>query len=135
MAVGSVTETLYEIGNVKVLKMAVTANSSDGLLADHAVTSSLPQSGFRVIKLVTNPGSTKPDDNYDITLKDSLGIDILQGLGVNRDETNTEETPIVYSGTSLHPVVAGYETLTLGFSGSTKNSATFDAYVTFALGV
>ena len=64
-----------------------------------------------------------------------MGVDILQGLGVYRDETNTEETCIVYSGTSLHPVVAGYETLTFGFSGSTKNSAAFDAYITFALGV
>jgi hypothetical protein len=54
-----------------------------------------------------------PTDNYDITLVDQDGIDRLQGLGANRDITNSEAAPIVYSGTAINPVVEVNETLTL----------------------
>lgn len=43
-----------------------------------------------VLALVTDPGATAPTDNYDITITDADGYDVLQGAGANRDTANTE---------------------------------------------
>lgn len=44
-----------------------------------------------VYMVITDPGTTAPTDDYDITLTDSNGIDIMGGELLNRDETNTEQ--------------------------------------------
>lgn len=40
----------------------------------------------------TDPGSTKPTDDYDITIVDEYGLDIYGGTLGNRDETSPEQT-------------------------------------------
>lgn len=45
-----------------------------------------------VIALLTNPGATAPTDDYDITITDADGYDVMQGAGANRDTLNTEQT-------------------------------------------
>ena len=62
---------------------------------------------------VTSSMFDAPTDNYDITLLDANGFDRLQGLGANRDITNSEVAPIVFSGTSINPVVTYDDVLTL----------------------
>lgn len=64
-----------------------------------------------------------PTDNYDITLVDGDGIDRLQGVGVNRDVTNSEEGVIVFASTSEHPVVDIAETLTLTVANNSVTRA------------
>jgi len=49
-------------------------------------------------KLVTNPGTTAPESNYDITITDEDAVDILVGTGANRHTSNTE---------TVYPTVAG----------------------------
>jgi len=44
----------------------------------------------RVGRFVTNPGATAPSANYDITITDDDGVDILNGAGANRHTSNTE---------------------------------------------
>lgn len=44
----------------------------------------------KVLALVTDPGATAPTDNYDITITDAEGYDVMQGAGANRDTANTE---------------------------------------------
>lgn len=46
----------------------------------------------RVIAAVTIPGASPnaPTDNYDVTVSDGDGHDVLLGNGIDRDETNTE---------------------------------------------
>lgn len=46
----------------------------------------------KLISLTTIPNDSDaaPDDNYDITAVDALGIDVLLGQGMNRDTANTE---------------------------------------------
>ena len=46
--------------------------------------------GGCIAKVVTNPGSTAPTDNYDITLTDSDGVDLMGGELANRDTANSE---------------------------------------------
>jgi len=41
-------------------------------------------------RFVTNPGTTAPEDNYDITITDEDSLDILNGAGANRHTTTTQ---------------------------------------------
>jgi hypothetical protein len=64
----------------------------------------------RLSKVVFNPGTAAPTDNYDVTLLDTNGVDVLQGLGANRDTANTETVvpaieQLVGATTALLPVV------------------------------
>lgn len=43
-----------------------------------------------VVALLTDPGTPAPTDNYDITITDADGYDVMQGAGANRDTANTE---------------------------------------------
>lgn len=44
----------------------------------------------RVGRFVTNPGTTAPESNYDITITDEDSLDILNGAGANRHTSTTE---------------------------------------------
>jgi hypothetical protein len=78
-----------------------------------------------ILRYTTNPGSAAPTDNYDTTLTDADGYDVLGGDGVDRDTANTESfVPVILGGdgTTVFPVVvAGTLTLTIANAGSAKN--------------
>lgn len=117
---GTVTTTHRALGGqVRRLIFAVTADAAAASVPDTV----LPSIEGRLLALVTNPGATAPTDNYDITLEDADGADRLQGVGANRDTANTEQAPIVYTGTSIHPPVDADETLTLKIANNAVNSA------------
>ncbi len=87
--------------------------------------------GF-LMKAVTDPGSTAPTDNYDITIKDkSDGLaDALNGTLVDRDTANTEQAyPIGGSGTV--PAWFQPDTYTFALSGNSVNSASGDVWLYF----
>lgn len=44
-----------------------------------------------VLFVVTKPGSTAPTDNYDLTIVDADGVDIMGGELANRDTVNSEQ--------------------------------------------
>lgn len=84
-----------------------------------------------LVKATTNPGSAAPTDDYDITLTDEDGVNILtacQSTLANRDTSNSEEryflvldaagTPLAQS---VHPVVCGAITVTVANAGDTKS--------------
>ncbi len=116
----SVVQTYYDTGFVKRVDLAVTFDTGDGSFMATALTKKID--GF-LVKIQTNPDGS-PTDNYDITLPDANGIDALQGAGVDRDTTNSEEAQIVYAGTGNHPCVCLNDTLTLTITGNTDTSAT-----------
>lgn len=59
-------------------------------------TIKLPLISGRIVELITNPGATAPDANYDVTLVSSrMGHDLLEGLGADRHTSSTESTMIV----------------------------------------
>lgn len=83
-----------------------------------------------LIKGVTDPGDG-PTDNYDITVTDEEGLDVLavcqSGLS-NRDTTNSEQVYFLVldaAGTplaqSVHPVVSDALTVTVANGGSVKS--------------
>lgn len=67
-------------------------------------------------------------------LFDQSGHDLLEGVGLNRDQAATEHAVIVYSGTSLHPVVDETDTLTLRLDGNLVASAQVEVTLYYALG-
>lgn len=69
----------------KVVKVEWTA-AANGSKA----TGVIPAMKGHLKVIVTDPGATAPADNYDLTLIDQYGIDVLGGGGLDRDTTNTE---------------------------------------------
>ena len=118
---GTVVETHGRpVGAIGVVTLTCVGDAADGSFPATALATKI---GGRIVALETNPGSTAPTDNYDITLPDAEGDDVLQALGVNRDTANTEKVAIVYSGTSLHPIVAGSDVLTFTIANNSVNDA------------
>jgi hypothetical protein len=79
-------------------------------------------------KVTTDPGSTAPTDDYDITLTDdTTGADLLGGEGADRDTANTEEV-VPKIGNAYAGNVA-FTSFTLNLSGNTANGATGTVYV------
>jgi hypothetical protein len=65
---------------------------------------------------------------------DQNGIDVLLGLGMNRSAVASEQTLLIYSSTSLHPVVDETDTLTLVITGNSVASASVGIDLYYALG-
>lgn len=109
---GTVTATEAVHGSVK--KIAFAWTSSAGGAADGASTH--PFDG-KVIGLTTIPdGVDAPTDNYDVTVKDGDGHDVLLGAGANRDTANTEYV----AEASLGAVAASLLTLGVANAGAAK---------------
>jgi len=75
-----------------------------------------------VCLVVTNPGTTAPTDNYDITLTDEDGIDIMGGQLANRDTADSESAvPKIGTVYGCRPIDG---TITLNITNNSVNSAT-----------
>lgn len=120
MAGSSVTETVVQVNSdVKYIDFDWVADDTDGSVP---TTDSVHVADGYVILVVTDPGTTKPSDNYDITLKDSLGVDVMGGALDNRDDTLTEQAVPTIGSAQGGRYVAGV--LTFGLTGNTVNDAT-----------
>lgn len=88
-----------------------------------------------LIKVVTDPGSTAPSDNWDVVLTDDEGVDLSVHLSdaaiaalIARDTANSEETYLPLedeAGTArigLWPVVCGPLTVSLANAGNAKTA-------------
>jgi len=87
MAAQSVTIEESQIGNVCRIKWSWTS-ATGGTVTSPTVSSYYGE----VLALLTDPGATAPTDNYDITIEDPDGYDVMQGAAANRDTANTEQT-------------------------------------------
>jgi hypothetical protein len=96
-----------------------TADDADGSVDSKATDGSVH--GF-ITRVVTDPGSTAPTDDYDITLSDSDGADVLGGEGADRDTANSEQI-IPKLGNAYGPCRVD-SVLTLAVSNNSVNSAT-----------
>lgn len=102
------------IGSVR--KVLWTWTSGTG--AEGGTVTSTTTAAFdgKVICLITDPGSTAPTDNYDITITDVDGIDVLLGAGANRDTANNEYV----ADASLGAVASSKLTLNITNAGDAK---------------
>ena len=101
--------------NLKVVSVAFTADSADASVPNTTLAGLFG----KLVRTITNPGSTAPTDNYDVKLlsPDDSTADVLAGADADRDTANTEtinhSTPIELRGD-----------YTLQVSNNSVNSAT-----------
>jgi hypothetical protein len=77
--------------------------------------------GYSLHSMATVPGSPAPTDNYDITIEDVDGIDVLGGAGMNRDTANAERVMPLY-GSTPHPTPINGK-LTIKIANNAVNGA------------
>ena len=90
MAAGSVVITEEVFGTVKKIKFAWTAGTVGEAGTASGQTTKVYSGKILGLATVPGTGGDQPDDDYDITVADEDGMDVLMGGGANRDETNTE---------------------------------------------
>lgn len=94
----TITETsgnYPELQKLRKVKWAWTADSVTGAIVDSTTAGEVNKTTYKytgeIVRLITNPGSTAPTDNYDVTILDDDGYDVLMGGGADRDTANTEQ--------------------------------------------
>jgi hypothetical protein len=109
------TVTTAETTYTSVKKVVFSWTSTAGGVADGTTTAAY--SGA-LIGLTTIPAAAgaAPTDNYDITVVDADGHDVLLGTGTDRDTANTEHV----AGTSLAGVAGSALTLHVTNAGASK---------------
>ncbi len=107
MATGSYgTPTHKETGNINTVSYTWTA--AGGVVAQtktEAATAGVPaiKGQIQRVLLIPDEGGTQPDDNYDATLLDDDGFDILDADGTDMSEDRPGDdlrqlTPVVFDG-------------------------------------
>ena len=106
------TETTHT--SVRKIVAAWTSDNATGAVEG---TTSFPYDG-QIIGLTTIPGAAgdAPDDNYDVTITDAGGHDVLLGAGLNRDTANTEHVTV----TSMAGVAGSKLTVSVAAAGNSK---------------
>lgn len=106
--------TVEEFGFFGVCKVKWSWTSTAGGVADLATNKSYYG---EVVAVVTDPdGTAAPSADYDITITDVEGYDVLQGAGADRSDTTTEtEVPAAKS------VAFGKLTLNVTNAGNAKS--------------
>jgi len=118
---GTITQAHYKGDHINRLEFACTADAEDASFPDTVITT--PIEGW-LTDIEANPGTTSPTNNYDITIEDGEGHDVLEACGANKPMVLTHKTRIIYSGENLHPIVDRNDTLTLKIANNSVNSAT-----------
>lgn len=118
LAASSVTSDIGHAGDkVDVMTFDWTADT------DGSVTSTASDDAARgyVFLVITDPGSPAPTDNYDITLTDSYGVDVVGGVLADRDTANSEQ--VAPSVGSVYGSRFVHGELTLNISNNSVNGA------------
>lgn len=81
---------------VKTVSVSWTSASNGTVSEAFSQTDMAYIRGYMLCGMLTDPSASAlaPDDNYDITLKDATGYDLLGGMGADRDTANTEYVPV-----------------------------------------
>lgn len=126
-AAGTVTQTWTDVtGDTKSLLLTWTGDSSSGSVP--ATTSERAIDGY-IILVITNPGSTSPTPDYDITLTDDDDVDVMGGQLMNRDASSTEQI-IPKVGNIIGPRwVSGYMTLNLSNNSVASATGTIEIFI------
>ena len=133
MAADAMTVTMedHPLENLRVVK--VTWTDSPALTPESQSSgANVFTNGWYLFKAQTIPGTAaaQPDDNYNITITDAEGVDLMGGELANRDDTNAEEAvPKIDGVYGPQPVISA---LTVTVTGQTNTSGTGELYLFFA---
>jgi hypothetical protein len=115
-------------GSIRRVLIDFTTDDTSG-----SVTCTTQKISGELIKIVTDPGSAAPTDNWDVVLTDDEGVDLSVHMDdvaiaalIARDTTNSEETYLPLEDTAgtarvgLWPVVCSPLTVTVNNAGNSK---------------
>lgn len=110
---------------IEVVTFTWLANTTTGTVPATSTSGTWPhprrQKAGCIAKVVTNPGSTAPTDNYDITLTDADDVDLMGGELADRDTANSE-VAVPKIDTTFGCVVVT-DPFTLNISGQSVSAA------------
>lgn len=91
----STTLPSYVKSGLQMVTFTWTSNSSGAVTNNDAVVYG------KIVKVAFDPGdgATSPTANYDVTISDSLGSDLLLGLGANKSQSAVETLNFVQNST------------------------------------
>lgn len=125
MAGSAMTFAYDETGPINRIIVAWTSDDTTG-----AVSGTTKKISGSLVRVVTDPGATAPDDNYDIVLTDEESLNLLAGCAddlVDRDTATTEELYLFllnYDATPLSmpvfPLVSDIITIAVTNAGNSK---------------
>lgn len=115
----SQTQDHFALGGVHRLEISWTAHT-DG---SYTSFSTRAINGI-IIGVLTDPGSTAPQANYDITLKNSYGLDVMGDALADRSATATEYIQPYNAVQNNYPSMPNHGALTLDISNNNVNGAT-----------
>ena len=106
------------LGSVKKVKCTWTSNAT----GDASGSTTHGYSG-QFLGLITVPGTAgnQPSDNYDLTVTDSDGVDLLMGGGLNRSNATTQ----FIKQADMAGVASDKLTFTIAGAGDTKKGAVY----------
>lgn len=82
-----------------------------------------------IIAVETDPGTTAPTDNYDITITDSKTCDIMGGALANRDTANTERAYALSGSVVVAAPTTGILTIRVTSGSNQVKNATVRLYI------
>jgi len=117
----------------KMAKKIITLTCTGGTAGEAGTVpnTTLPANiikGWYLYSAETNPGAGPPDANYDIVINDADGVDVANGLLMNR-HTSTTELVNLGMGVYGYPLITG--ALTIVQTNQTTASAVWVITLTF----
>ena len=116
---GTITISVSKVNqNLERIRFTCVGDASDGSFPE-------TQTGFtvqgKVLMGLSNPGAPAPTADYDISINDEAGCDIMGGEMTDRSQTVSEQVmPLIGSGYDKRPV---NDKLTIAITGNAVNSA------------
>tara|TARA_R110000824_G_scaffold4035_3_gene19182 strand:- start:2425 stop:2808 length:384 start_codon:yes stop_codon:yes gene_type:complete len=114
---GTITTTVTKNGALSKYKMDWLSDASGDVDVD-----AIPmiQGEIQSVHYFPDAGGTQPSDNYDLTMADSFGVDILTGTGANLSQT-TDTYAVPALSTYFKVVIeAGSYDLVVANAGNAK---------------
>lgn len=119
MAGSSVTFTEKTHGSVKLVKAAWVSDDATGAVTGESTY--YYEGKLDLLATIPSGGGTAPTDNYDVTVTDANGVDVLAGAGANRDTANQETV----ASASLGAVAGSKLTLNVTNAGNSKQGTVY----------
>jgi hypothetical protein len=114
---GSITTTVSKENSLVKYKMDWLSDASGDVDTDAIA---MVQGEIQSVHYFPDAGGTQPSDNYDLTMADSYGVDILTGTGANLSQT-TDTYAVPALSTYFKVVIeAGNYDLVIANAGNAK---------------
>ena len=114
---GSITTTVSKKNSLVKYKMDWLSDASGDVNVD-----AIPmiQGEIQSVHYFPDAGGTQPSDNYDLTMADSYGVDILTGTGANLSQTTDTYAVPALSTYFTVEIEAGSYDLVIANAGNAK---------------